>query len=87
MISARLLAKSLSPHMVSGPKNQSIHVIFQRVMYAKRSSPGEQPGGENNSHINQLVMLAEQTPRLTTCFPLMGTLDVVCENPNSNHHQ
>lgn len=84
---AALLAKSLSPHMVSGPKNQSIHSSFQRVMYANHSSPGEQPGGENKLHTNQLVMLAEQTPRLTTCFPLRGTLDVVCENPNSNHHQ
>ena len=84
---AALLAKSLSPHMVSGPKNQSIQLSFQRVMHANHSSPGEQPGGEKKLYINQLVMLAEQTPRLTTCFPLRGTLDVACENPNSNHHQ
>lgn len=84
---AALLAKSFSPHTVSGPINQSIHSSFQRVMYANRSSPGEQPGGEQKLSINQLVILAEQTPRLTTCFPLRGTLDVVCENPNSNHHQ
>lgn len=84
---AALLAKSLSPRMVSGPKNQSIHFSFQRVMYANHSSPGEQPGGEKKLYTNQLVMLAEQTPRLTTCFPLRGTLDVAGENPNSNHHQ
>ena len=67
---AALLAKPLSPHMVSGPQNQSIHISFQRVTYAKHSSPGEQPDGEHNLYTNQLVMLAEQAPRLTTCFPL-----------------
>ena len=84
---AALLAKSLSPHVVSGPQNLSIHISFQRVMYANHSAPGEQPGGEKNLYTNQLVVLARPTPRLTTCFPMRGTQDVVYENPNSNHHQ
>ena len=68
---AALLAKPLSPHMVSGPQNQSIHSSFQRVMYANYSSPGEQPASENKLY-KSIIYARRANTTSYDVFPFEG---------------
>jgi len=69
---AALLAKSLSPHMVSGLQNLSIHISFQRVMYANHSSPGEQPSGEKEFVYKSIGCARQANTTSYDVFPYEG---------------